>query len=368
MIRILHIVSSIGRRSGVMNLLMNYYRKMDRNKIVFDFVYYFDKDEDFSEEIKEYGGKIFKISKPSINGLYKEEFKNIINNDFYSYKIIHSHPIYSFFFFGKLSKKNGVTHFIQHSHSIKYGNNLISVIRNKLLMFLFHKNITDYVACSKEALKLFPKKIQKNNKYKIFTNAIDAKKYIYNENERNKIRKEFNISNDTVVIGHIGRFSTEKNHTQLLNIFKQYKAKNDKTVLFLVGDGDKKLEIEEYAKKLNIYNDTIFAGIRNNVSEILNAFDYFIFPSLYEGLGIVAIESQANGILTICSNGIPNEAIITPCAIKLDINNIDNVINVIEKNMGYQRKNLYKEIANAGYDINEQIKNIESYYESLYLK
>ena len=161
MIRVLHVVSSIGRRSGVMSLLMNYYRTIDRKKIIFDFAYYFEKDETFKEEIEEYGGKIYKIDKPSINGKYKTQFTNILLEN--NYKIIHCHPIYSCFFFGKVCRKNGVEHFIQHSHSSKYRNNIISTTRNKILMNLFNKTITDYAACSVEALNLFPQKIRKQN-------------------------------------------------------------------------------------------------------------------------------------------------------------------------------------------------------------
>lgn len=362
MIRVLHFVSSIGR-NGVMNFLMNYYKRLDKSKIRFDFVYYFDTENSFEKEIIENGGKIYKIEKPSFKKSFREQYKRIIKNN--SYKIVHCHPIYLFFFIGKISKKNGVKHIIQHSHSSKYSNNFISSVRNKLLMVLFNKRITDFAACSEDALNLFPQKVKKQKKYTILTNAIEINKFIFNEENRKQIRKEFNISNKTKVIGHVGRFTPEKNHSVLLKIFQEYNKKNNDSILFLIGDGDTKESMVDFAKKLKISDKVIFAGVRNDVEKILSAFDFFIFPSIYEGLGIVAIEAQANGLFTICSQGIPDDAIVSNIAIKTDINDTKNIVSLIEKNEIYNRKNMYKEISDSGFNIDLQKEKLEEFYLSL---
>ena len=365
MIRVLHIVTSLGNTSGVINFIMNYYKNIDRSKVQFDFLYFYDVDNSMEKEIVEMGGKVYKIGIPK----KKKKFFNTINLFFSKnkYDIIHCHPIFGSFFFGKTARKNGVKTIIQHSHTSKYGKNIISSFRNKLLFLYSKKNITDFAACSKNAAKLLGNKTGKF-KTEIFKNAIDISNYSYSDSKRDKIRNEFNINSDDFVIGHIGRFSVEKNHEWLIDFFADFLNKKDNSKLFLVGRGPTKNNIEKKVKELGIEDKVIFAGIRNDINDILSAVDTFILPSKFEGLGIVAVEAQAAGLVTICSSGVPDDILITKNSIKFNLTCKDRIIDyIIEKN-GIRDLHTEDLLSKAGYDIKSSALKLQNFYIHIKLK
>ncbi len=363
MIKILHIVSTIGKSSGVMNVIMNYYSKIYHD-IQFDFLYFSEVENDFSKEIKQYGGNIYNIGKPYFSISYSRKVKNFFKNHYNQYKAIHCHPLFSYIFFANHAKVYGINHVIQHSHTTQYSNKKISAIRNYIIIKLSRFFVTDYIACSKNATIVFPK--CKRESSFILNNAIDSKKYMYNPKSREKIRQELNIPFDYKVIGHIGRFSSEKNHKELLRIFKLYHYKEPKSVLVLVGDGKLKQEILCDIKKLDLESSIIMTGIRNDVNVLLSSFDFFILPSIFEGFGIVAIEAQASGLMTYCSLGVPNVAIITKLAKKFDVNTEKEfVVDDMLRHSEYKRENMCECIKKACFDIDEEAKKLKAYYKSL---
>ena len=159
--RILHVVSSLNVNSGMMSVIMNYYRHIERKKIQFDFLYLFEIENTYKEEIEALGGKCYYIGNPK--SIFSYMLK--INNFFYSHKnvynAIHCHPIYSSIMFGFFAKKNGIKRVIAHSHSTQYSDKKNSRIRNKFLINFITFFATDYVACTKEAANLFGKKVNK---------------------------------------------------------------------------------------------------------------------------------------------------------------------------------------------------------------
>ena len=163
------------------------------------------------------------------------------------------------------------------------------------------------LACSESAGKfLFGRK----QKFEIINNAIDVEKYIFDEKIRKSIREKYNARNK-FVIGHVGRFDRAKNHRFILEIFEDILRKKENSELWLIGDGILKSEIEEIAKQKSIYQKIKFLGIKNNVNELMMGMDAFIFPSSYEGLGIVLIEAQTSGLVCTVSDRIQPEAIVT---------------------------------------------------------
>ena len=171
--------------------------------------------------------------------------------------------------------------------------------------------VDEYLSCSEKAKKsIFTDKFINKNKIKILKNGIYIDKYKFDSNLRNKYRNDLGINNK-IVYGHTGRFSKEKNHEYLIDLFYEIQKKQD-AVLLLVGEGPLEELIKEKVKKLNIEDKVLFLGFRNDINELLNAMDIFILPSISEGLPVSLIEAQSNGLLIYASTGVSKETNISP--------------------------------------------------------
>lgn len=181
------------------------------------------------------------------------------------------------------------------------------------------------------------------------------------------MRDELKISKSDFVIGHVGRFAPPKNHPFLIDVFKSVHDKNRNSKLLLVGTGNGQSNIREKVDNLGLSDSVIFLGNRGDVNRILQAMDVFLFPSLYEGLGIAALEAQASGLPCIISDGVPSECKVTDLAESLDLNlPIDKWANAVLEKQSAIRKNTYQEIKNAGYDIEQNAKQLENFYIKKY--
>ena len=190
---------------------------------------------------------------------------------------------------------------------------------------------------------------------------------MFNENTRKEYRKVLNLNGKTVY-GHIGRFSLEKNHTFLIDIFCEIQKVQKNAVLLLIGIGELEETIKNKVKKMDIEDKVLFLEFREDVPKILNAMDMLIFPSLNEGLGLVAIEAQTNGLITYCSNAIPKEATISPYFNSFNLNeNITTIAKKIcEGNIDInKRKEAYKYTIENGYDIKTVCEELNEIYRKL---
>lgn len=365
-IRILHMIGSLNM-GGSQTMIMNLYRKIDRKKIQFDFIVDHPDQLYFAEEIKNLGGKIYFM--PTFQG------KNILSvrcewNDFFNkhkeYHILHSHVRSYASVYLPIAKKHGLKTII-HSHSTSNGNGISSAIK-RVMQYPLRWQADYFFACSEYAGKwLYGTKVVKSKEFKVISNAIDSKRYIYNPNNRNRIRSELNIQENAFVVGHVGRFAEVKNHSFLLDVFYEvYKADNQ-AILLLVGDGELKNHIITKVKMLNLDKNVVFTGMRDDIPELLSAMDTFVFPSIYEGLGIVAIEAQAAGLQTLCADTIPSEAKITELFHYISLNEpVTKWADLITKyHNGYTRNNMQTQIINAGYDIGASVKWLENFYERM---
>lgn len=308
MIRILHIVGKMDM-GGIETLLMNVFREIDREKIMFDFLVHSNENGVYDNEIIKLGGKIFRITSRNESILKnRKDLEDFFNRT--SYDIVHMH-VSSLSYITPLiyAKKFGVSQRIIHSHSTKLLSNNLSKILHKIRKPYIGLYATDYVSCSENAGKwLFPKSILNSNKYKIIYNGINIRNFQFNEQNRNEIRSELKIENK-IVFGHIGRFSKIKNHDFLIEIFFEYHKVNPQSILICIGDGDTKSEIIEKCKNMKIDDSVLFLGVRNDVNKLIYCFDVFVFPSLFEGLGIAIIEAQIAGIPCYMSSEVPSEVI-----------------------------------------------------------
>ena len=199
---------------------------------------------------------------------------------------------------------------IIHSHSTSNGKGLSSVVK-RIMQYPLRNQADYFFACSTEAgLWLFGHKVVNSEKFHILQNAIDVDKYCFNQLIRDRYRKELKLDEKKTFI-HVGRFHPAKNHSFLLKLFAEIHKKDPKTILLLAGDGELRSAIEKQITNLDIQDSVFLLGNRNDVPNLLQASDCFLFPSIWEGLGIVVIEAQAAGLVTICSDSIPQEVKIT---------------------------------------------------------
>lgn len=365
-IKILHVLGRLDR-GGAETMIMNLYRNIDRNEIQFDFVIHTNDKCDFNDEIYELGGKIHSI--PRYNGKNHFAYKrawNLLLAENPEYKIIHGHIRSTASIYLKIAKNYGLIT-IAHSHSIaSRGNWLQKSIKNILQVPI--RFIADYMfACSTEAGKwLFGGNIQSNNNFFIIKNAIDIQKFNFNQYTRTQIRKKYKLT-DKYVLGHVGNFTFPKNHKFLLDRLVDVLKVNPNIVLLLIGDGDTKQQFLEEAKVLGVENEILVISGADNVNEYLQAMDVFIFPSIFEGLGIAAIEAQAAGLPCIISNQVPKDVAVTDLVVRLPLQSVDSWNSEILKFRKLIRENQYNPLQKHGYDIKKQsVKLQEMYFEMIY--
>ena len=363
-IRILH-VCGVMNRGGAENMIMNLYRTIDRTKIQFDFVVHQNEKGVHDDEIISLGGNIYHCPSfsPS-NYLRYKKWWNCFFKSHREYKILHSHIRSSAVVYLKLSKKHGIISII-HSHSTSNGKGLKSIAKRILQAGL--KKYADYFfACSYKAGEwLFGKKITESKHFFIFKNAIDLKQYQFDNEKRKMIRDEFSIDKSALVFVHVGRFHQSKNHTFLINLFKLIASTYNNSRLLLVGDGELRESIKKQVDELNLNNQVVFTGIREDVPSILMAADCFLFPSNWEGLPLTVIEAQAVGLPCYVSQNVTKEVKLLDSLTFLPINQGESLwLNEILKH-GFKRTNSYNEIKTSGYDVNTTAEWIMKFYRSI---
>lgn len=356
MIRVLHVVTYMGR-GGLETMLMNYYRNIDRSRVQFDFLVHRNFEADYDKEILSMGGRIFHISRlVPWSRLYRKKLKNFFL-EHPEYRIVHVHQDCLSSVALQCAKECGVPVRIAHSHNRNQDKNIKYLIK-LYYMKQIPKFATEYFACSKEAGDW----MFKGENYHILYNAIDASAYTYSYEKSKEIRKRLGLENN-YVIGHVGRFDEQKNHTFLLDIFCEYLKNDSSARLLLVGDGKLRTSIQDKAKSLGIYNNVIFTGVRSDVADLLQAMDIFVFPSLYEGLGIAAVEAQASGLPCILSDRVPIECKMTD---KVEFLPLEGTLEIWTNHiMAFKntpRLNTYEDIYKAGYDIKENAIKLQKFY------
>lgn len=306
--RVLCITSSMNR-GGAETFLMKVYRNLDRSNYQMDFCVNADNNA-YANEIISYGGKIFKIPTKSKQPLKSfTSICNIVKENNYDYVMrVNEHSLSVIDLIA--AKIGGAKKVIMRSSNSSSGSNL-STILHKTFKFL-PKHIPDVMIApsSLAAQYTFGSKNLVNDKVNILNNGVDLDIFNYSFNNRMEIRREFDLSNKFIV-GHIGRFNTQKNHDFLLEIFSDILKIKENSVLFMVGEGNLLEHTREKAKEMEILGNCIFAGHRDDVFKILSAMDVLLLPSFYEGMPNVVIEAQATGLSCLISDTITSEANIT---------------------------------------------------------
>lgn len=365
-IRILQVTGGLGV-GGIEKLVVSFFENIDKEKYAMDFLVYGDEIGEFEGKVKELGGNIFRIPVPSKN--YRSFYKNVrsIIKDNGPYDIVHSHVFFNTGFIMKAAKKEGVPIRIAHSHdNLSYiKESIIRKLYIKLMRHFLLKYSTKKCACSSLAGQYLFGKDEFDKNGIVIYNGINIDKFVFNKNARNTVRKKLGLSNE-ILIGNIGRLETQKNQSYLLKIIKelpkQYK-------LIIVGDGSLKKALEDEINDNNLTERVIMTGNRSDIQELLCAMDIFVLPSIHEGLGIVLIEAQANGLPCIApTNIVPPEAKILDNFIFLDFPEDENLTiwcDTIKKiGCSKRKENVVSVIKQSGYDINDIGKVLDKLYDT----
>lgn len=365
MLRVLRVIGKMDR-AGAETMIMNIYRCIDRSRIQFDFLVFSKERGDYDDEIEALGGMIYRME--SLRGynylIFSRRFDRFF--DAHPYKIVHGHIGSLANLYVTAAKKKGA-YTIVHSHATNSDRFLERIIY-QILTYKTRYIADYYFACSRQAgVDRFGKKIVTSGRFKIVKNAIDCEKYRYNLERHEALKRQYGYENK-LVIGHVGRMAPEKNHEFIIDIFNDIIKIEKNAVLFLVGRGPEEENIKKTVCQKGLEKKVIFGGVRDDVPDMMNMFDVFVFPSLYEGLGIVGIEAQAAGLPCFFSDAIPNEAVVTKnvCKISLSDSSEKWAKKIIEKVERYNRKDTYDLLVASGYDIKKVAEEMESFYNNVF--
>ena len=365
-IRILHILHSMNR-GGAENAIMNYYRHINHDLIQFDFLLTEPSPCHFEDEIITLGGRIFRV--PQLTMYKPWKYCYAVKSFFKThqeYRIVHSHtssksaiPLF-------IAWRAGVPIRICHSHNTKSENGLRGIIRD-ILKIPLKSVATHYFSCGKDAaLWLYGKKLVSNGRVYILPNVIEAEDFDYNEMKRREIRSSLGINETTIVLGNTARFSPQKNHAFLINLFSDFNKIFPDSRLLLIGDGELKDVVINLVKEYNIYEKTIFTGVVKNVNDYEQAMDFFVMPSFHEGLPLSLIEAQVSGLMCYVSSDVTSESDVTGNVSFIPISaGTKTWCNEIKEALGYNRQSCLEQVRKAGYDAKESSKQLEAFYLNL---
>lgn len=362
MVRILQIVNKMDR-AGLETMLMNYYRHIDKKQIQFDFLTHRPDVGDYDEEIQLMGGKIYHAPR-----LYPQNYIKYFAymDSFFSqhpeYRIVHSHIDAMSAFPLAAAKKAHVPVRIAHSHSTSIDPDFkfpIKWLAKQKLPSL----ATDFFSCSTEAARfLFGESVYQSQHFTVLKNAISVSDFSYQETIRKQKRAELHLQSQFTV-GHVGRFAYQKNHEFLIDIFYELCKIHPNSVLLLIGDGECKEKIKKKVDHLSLASKVKFLGVRSDIAELLQAMDVFVFPSHYEGLPLAVIESQAAGLPTFVSEGIPPMAQVTNLLIYMNLSDSPEkwAKNILDSR-SIKRSDHKTELKAAGFDVACEAEKLQKYY------
>ena len=359
MIRVLQVVTKMGY-GGLEAMIMNYYRHIDRNKVQFDFLVHRPEEADYHEEIRSLGGKIFNIQRLVP---WSKSYKKALRQFFFKhpeYNIIHVHQDCMSSVILKIAKECGVPYRIAHAHTSNQDKNLKYPIKMH-----YKKHIDEYAtklfACGNDAGNF----IFGSAPYDIMTNAIDTAAYRFNPRKRAEVRASFDVSDEEVLIGHVGKFRIQKNQSFLVDVFSDI-VKKQNAKLIMIGTGEQFSSIQDKVERLKLSDKAIMTGVRADIADLLQAMDVFVFPSTYEGLPMVLIEAQAAGLPCLVSDKVSIECKKTDLVYQFPLDSsVESWADKALELSSIEREDKSFEIKQSGYDITENAVRLQHYYLDL---
>ena len=363
MLRVLHSVSNMAR-AGIETMLMNYYREIDRDRIQFDFLANKPVPGEYDEEIRGMGGRVF-VS-PGLNPLHFPRYRRFVADLLHSdpeIRIVHAHNEAMGYYALKSAKDAGIRVRIAHAHNTQ-------IIRDyKYPLKLICKELlpgaaTDYWSCGRDAGIYYYGQKRWNESGFILRNAIDVSRFAFRQERRERLRQLHGLEK-CFVIGHVGRFNVQKNHSRLLDIFAEVARAVPGARLALIGTGELEQSVEEKARSMGILDKTLFLGQMADVSDWYLAMDCFVLPSLFEGLPVVGIEAQAAGLPCFFSDRVTDEVLLSAGArrISLQAENAEWAREILAAwQSETERAQGMDIVRRAGYDIHMEAQKLQALY------
>lgn len=354
------------RRGGTQAFIMNVLRNINREQFQIDFAINNDVAGGWGEEMRSLECNIYILPVFKVyNWLsYTKEWDDFLSE--HHYDIVHGHTTNSAGIYLNIAKKHGCRT-IAHIHSTGFRGYLLERQMKHLFSRLAKKYADYWFACSPLAAQmLYGDDYKTYPHYYEMPNAIDVKRYMFDESIRKRLRNEMGVQEDEFLCGHVGTFSVPKNHKHILNVFAEIVKRNDKARLLLIGEGILKDEIEQQAHDLGIYDRIIFKCNLGNVNEHLMAMDLFIFPSLFEGFGMVSLEAQATGLNVIQSDVVPKDTFLTECVTSMSLES--SPAEWTEKAMSlssHDRASMNAIVENTKYNLKHTVELITRLYTEL---
>lgn len=362
MVKILHLMPALNV-GGIETSVLNYFKRIDSSKVNCDVAVFIPTLGKCAEEFQKMGSKVYILPQKSkdIKG-YKTQLIKIIREG--QYDIVHAHQSYQSFIPLRYAKKCGVKVRIAHAHSTMIDHcNLAKKMLFLLSRLLNRFYVTDYFACGIDAGKvMFGNAIQGKNA-RVIKNAVENENYAFSQEEREIVRNKMGWK-DKIIIGNVGRLSPEKNQLFLIKIFHKISKMDDNAILCICGEGEERKKIETLIKELGICDKVQLLGSRDDVAELMNGFDVFVLPSLFEGLPVTGIEALTNGIPCVMSDTITQEFDEYG---KVRFISLDAPVDLWAETVLDSAKQghditMSRKMKNIGYDIVDAAKSLENFY------
>lgn len=370
-IRVLHVLGTTNL-GGAESRIMELYRCIDRSKVQFDFLVHTKEEGHYSEEIRSLGGRIYSL--PRFKVVNIGQYRKAIHDFFHThteYKVVQGHMTSTASIYLPIAKREYAGQGLSlvtaaHARSAGVDKGIKGFI-TKCIRFPLKKRADYCFTCSREAgIAVYGADWVRKGKVWTVPNAIDAGRFRFNQMVRDEVRRELGIE-DKFVLGHVGRFGFMKNHVYLVDIFAEMCRKRDDVVLVLIGKGEEETAVHEKLKGLGLEEKVLFLGNRYDVERYYQAFDYFVFPSVFEGLPGSVAEAQAAGLHCLVSDKVTREVALTDLVSYRSIEDEPaKWAEEILQNAGaaLQREDMQKAIADKGFDVRQQAVQMAGFYET----
>ncbi len=363
-VNVLYVYGDILQHGGIDNFMMNYFRHIDRRLVHIDFALQGVGPGVYDREIKAAGSDIYYLPKPRKNPMrYLAELRKVYGTG--KYKIVHTHCDAMNYRVLKLAKECGIPVRISHAHNTAH-----VLPKNFWAKHLFYeysrrrggKYATVRWACSKAAGEW----MYGTQSFSVVPNAIELEHFLFDADKRQEMRDRYRLPEDAIVLGHVGRFDTQKNQGFLVNLLRKLKDGSEKKYrLLFLGAGWMRAEVEAKVKQHGLEDSVLFAGEVPNPQDYYHMMDIFVMPSLFEGYGIALEEAEVNGLPCFASDKVPQEVDVLGHIRYLPLD-----LTVWQKGIEAQvlgrRKDLYRELKQRGYDIADAARNLQEAYIRLY--
>lgn len=364
--RVLQVIGAMDR-GGAETVIMNLYRSMDRDKVQFDFLVHEQRRCDYDDEIEALGGRIYRLPRYTIaNG---REYRRLCRRHFQEHpehQVVHGHIGSCAGIYLDEAKRAGRAT-VLHSHAQNYERFPKQQVFNLLVRPSL--KVSDYfLACSPEAGRdRFGRAIMDGPRCRVMPNGVDAGMYACSAEEHRQAKAELGLS-DCLVVGHVGRFIEVKNHRFLLKAFAAMLEEEPSCKLLLLGRGPLEDQVRAQAAELGIEQSVVFCGVRDDVPRYLKAFDLFVFPSVLEGLPMATVEAQAAGVPCLFSTGVPESAVASRFAKRLDLSDGERAwasCALEQVGLPFDRSLGAEDVRDSGYDIGQTASWLADLYSDL---